>query len=96
MFYFNILTRSGFPSLSSQNRSSMMKDQSPLNRQKSQAGRLSLSSAAPANQSGKAKAEAANKQTGIVLNVYSYFRSLYLCILTIVVCRGNGLPGLVR
>ncbi|KAK3124409.1 hypothetical protein QOZ80_7BG0586160 [Eleusine coracana subsp. coracana] len=55
--------QSEFPSLSSQSRSSTMKDQSPLNRQKSQAGRLPLSSAAPANQSGKAKAQAANKQT---------------------------------
>ncbi|CAN6222393.1 unnamed protein product [Urochloa humidicola] len=43
-----------FPTLSSQSRSSMMKDQSPANRQKSQAG---------ANQSGKGKAEASNKQT---------------------------------
>ncbi|KAK3126337.1 hypothetical protein QOZ80_7AG0555060 [Eleusine coracana subsp. coracana] len=55
--------QSEFPSLSSQSRSSTMKDQSPLNRQKSQAGRLPLSSAVPANQSGKAKAQAANKQT---------------------------------
>lgn len=60
-----IVTRSEFPTLSSQSRSSMMKDQSPLNRQKSQAGRLPVSSAATANQSGKGKAEAANKQTGI-------------------------------
>ncbi|XP_062190603.1 protein ESSENTIAL FOR POTEXVIRUS ACCUMULATION 1-like isoform X2 [Phragmites australis] len=55
--------KSEFPTISSQSRSSMMKDQSPLNRQKSQAGRLPLSSAPPANQSGKGKAEAANKQT---------------------------------
>ncbi|CAN6213057.1 unnamed protein product [Urochloa humidicola] len=46
--------QSEFPTLSSQSRSSMMKDQSPANRQKSQAG---------ANQSGKGKAEASNKQT---------------------------------
>ncbi|RCV09430.1 hypothetical protein SETIT_2G027900v2 [Setaria italica] len=52
-----------FPTLSSQSRSSVMKDQSPANRQKSQAGRLPVSSAAPANQSGKGKAEASNKQT---------------------------------
>jgi len=39
----------------------MTKDQSPANRQKSQAGRVS--SAAPANTSGKGKAEASNKQT---------------------------------
>lgn len=58
-----IITRSEFPTLSSQSRSSM-KDQSPLNRQKSQAGRLPVSSAT-ANQSGKGKAEATNKQTGI-------------------------------
>ncbi|KAL6880538.1 hypothetical protein ACP4OV_012103 [Aristida adscensionis] len=54
--------QSEFPTLSSQSRSSMMKDQSPLNRQKSQTSRLPLSSA-PANHSGKGKAEAANKQT---------------------------------
>jgi hypothetical protein len=48
----------------------MMKDQSPLNRQKSQAGRLPVSSAATANQSGKGKAEAANKQTGIANAFY--------------------------
>lgn len=66
MFYFDIVTRSEFPSLSSQSRSSVMKDQSPLNRQKSQVGRLPVSSAATARQSGKGKAEATNKQTGIV------------------------------
>ncbi|OEL16447.1 hypothetical protein BAE44_0022534 [Dichanthelium oligosanthes] len=55
--------QSEFPTLSSQSRSPMMKDQSPANRQKSQAGRLPVSSAAPANQSGKGKAEASNKQT---------------------------------
>ncbi|KAL6647808.1 hypothetical protein ACP70R_015245 [Stipagrostis hirtigluma subsp. patula] len=54
--------QSEFPTLSSQSRSSMMKDQSPLNRQKSQTSRLPLSSA-PANHSGKGKAEAGNKQT---------------------------------
>lgn len=43
-----------------------MKDQSPANRQKSQAGKLTVSSAAPANQSGKGKAEASSKQTGTV------------------------------
>jgi len=61
LFYFDMLTRSEFPTLSSQSRSSMTKDQSPANRQKSQAGRVS--SAAPANTSGKGKAEASNKQT---------------------------------
>ncbi|CAN6202974.1 unnamed protein product [Urochloa humidicola] len=55
--------QSEFPTLSSQSRGSMMKDQSPANRQKSQAGRLPMPSAAPANQSGKGKAEASNKQT---------------------------------
>jgi hypothetical protein len=95
MFYFIILTRLEFPSLSSQSKSSIMKDQSPLNRQKSQGARLRLTSAALANQSGKAKAEAANKQTGIVADIYSHFWSLDLCILTIFICRGNGLPGLV-
>ncbi|KAF8714045.1 hypothetical protein HU200_028040 [Digitaria exilis] len=54
-----------FPTLSSQSRSSMMKDQSPANRQKSQAGKLPVSSAAPANQSGKGKSEASNKQTDV-------------------------------
>ena len=46
----------------------MTKDQSPANRQKSQAGRVS--SAAPANTSGKGKAEASNKQTGIVAGFF--------------------------
>ncbi|ONM51259.1 GYF domain-containing protein [Zea mays] len=55
--------QSEFPSLLSQSRSSMMKDHSALNRQKSQAGRLPVPSAATANQSGKGKAEATNKQT---------------------------------
>jgi hypothetical protein len=71
MFYFNILTRTEFPTLSSQ-RSSVMKDQSPVNRQKSQAGRLPVSSAAPANQSGKGKAEASNKQTGAVAYFFTH------------------------
>ena len=68
LFYFDMLTRSEFPTLSSQSRSSMTKDQSPANRQKSQAGRVS--SAAPANTSGKGKAEASNKQTGIVAGFF--------------------------
>ncbi|XP_062186822.1 protein ESSENTIAL FOR POTEXVIRUS ACCUMULATION 1-like [Phragmites australis] len=55
--------QSEFPTLSSQSRSSMMKDQSTSNVQKSQAGRLPLSSAPLVNQSGKGKAKAANKQT---------------------------------
>jgi hypothetical protein len=50
----------------------MMKDQSLLNRQKSQGAQLPVSSAAPANQSGKGKAEAANKHTGIVADIYSH------------------------
>lgn len=50
----------------------MMKDHSALNRQKSQAGRLPVPSAATANQSGKGKAEATNKQTGIPKVFYSY------------------------
>jgi len=53
--------QSEFPTLSSQSRSSVTKDQSPANRQKSQAGKVS--SAAPANTSRKVKAEASNKQT---------------------------------
>ncbi|KAF8732319.1 hypothetical protein HU200_016303 [Digitaria exilis] len=57
--------QSEFPTLTSQSRSSMMKDQSPANRQKSQAGKLPVSSAAPANQSGKGKSEASNKQTDV-------------------------------
>jgi hypothetical protein len=73
MFYYHdIVTRSEFPSLLSQSRSSMMKDHSALNRQKSQAGRLPVPSAATANQSGKGKAEATNKQTGIPKFFYSY------------------------
>lgn len=72
-FIFKNLTRSEFPTLSSQGRSSMMKDQSPANRQKSQAGKLPVSSAALANQSGKGKAEASNKQTGTVADFCSCF-----------------------
>ena len=68
LFYFDMLTRSEFPTLSSQSRSSMTKDQSPANRQKSQAGKVS--SAAPANTSRKVKAEASNKQTGIVAGFF--------------------------
>ncbi|KAJ1287680.1 hypothetical protein BS78_02G029800 [Paspalum vaginatum] len=55
--------QSEFPTLSSQNKSSMMKDQSTLNRQKSQAGRMPVSSVLPASQSGKGKADATTKQT---------------------------------
>ncbi|KAG8081437.1 hypothetical protein GUJ93_ZPchr0007g4783 [Zizania palustris] len=55
--------QSEFPTLSSQSRSSIIKDQSPLNRQKSQVTRLPLSSAPIANQTGKGKTEAANRQT---------------------------------
>lgn len=61
-----MLTRSEFPTLSSQTRSSSIKDQSPMNRQKSQASRLPLSTAPTANHAGKGKAEAANRQTGMV------------------------------
>lgn len=72
MFYLDIITRSEFPTLSSQSRGSM-KDQSPLNRQKSQANRLPVSSASPANQSVKGKAEATNKQTGMAKAFYSHY-----------------------
>jgi len=55
--------QSEFPSLSSQSKGSMAKDQGPLNRQKSQASKLPLSTAPTANLTGKGKTEAANKQT---------------------------------
>ncbi|KAL5199019.1 hypothetical protein ABZP36_002531 [Zizania latifolia] len=55
--------QSEFPTLSSQSRSSIIKEQYPLNRQKSQASRLPLSSAPIANQTGKGKTEAVNRQT---------------------------------
>ncbi|KAG8100835.1 hypothetical protein GUJ93_ZPchr0013g37321 [Zizania palustris] len=55
--------QSEFPILSSQSRSSIIKDQSPLNRQESQASKLPLSSAPIANPTGKGKTEAAIRQT---------------------------------
>ncbi|CAM0905280.1 unnamed protein product [Alopecurus aequalis] len=55
--------QSEFPSLSSQSKGSMAKDQGPLNRQKSQAGKLPVSTAPTANLTGKGKTQAANKQT---------------------------------
>ncbi|VAH46125.1 unnamed protein product [Triticum turgidum subsp. durum] len=55
--------QSEFPSLASQSKSSMTKDQSSVNRHKSQASKLPLSTAPSANLIGKGKAEAANKQT---------------------------------
>jgi hypothetical protein len=64
VFFLTIFNRSEFPSLSSQSRSSITKDQAPLNRQKSQASKLPLSTAPTAKLTGKGKTEASNKQTG--------------------------------
>ena len=64
-----IRNRSEFPSLSSQSKSSMVKDRGPSNRQKSQASKLPLSTAPTANLTGKGKTGAANKQTGELLGL---------------------------
>lgn len=55
--------QSEFPSLSSQSKSSITKDQSALNRQKSQASKLPVSTAPTVNHTGKGKTEAGSKQT---------------------------------
>jgi hypothetical protein len=81
-FFLTIFNRSEFPSLSSQSRSSITKDQAPLNRQKSQASKLPLSTAPTANLIGKGKTEAANKQTGKLVGLCSYVSqvALLLCL----------------
>lgn len=72
-FCLAMFNRSEFPSLASQSKSSMTKDQSSVNRHKSQASKLPLSTAPSANLVGKGKAEAANKQTGNIVGLCSYF-----------------------